>query len=521
MRYLVTGEQMKEIDGYTIGTVGIPSLVLMERAAMAVAREAEKLAGKADSIWAVCGTGNNGADGVAAARMLALKGYSVTVILAGSEERGTREFHTQLEIARKLGLSIAEWKDFIPGRCGLVIDGIFGVGLSREVEGEYREILEKISSMEVPVVAVDIPSGIHSTTGQVMGAAVKAAVTVTFGWEKLGSVLYPGREYCGRVVIEDIGFPPVSFQKAGPSAWTYEKEDLSGLPLRSPGGNKGTFGKVLLIAGSKGMSGAACLAALAAYRMGAGMVKIMTVEDNRTILQQLLPEAMVTSYEPEEVTGSESDAGFPDDSEKSCCAAWERRMERECAWADVIVAGPGLGQEPHVRFLIRSLLTSVYVPVVLDADALNTMARYPELEQYYTENIIITPHLGEMSRLTGRSVEEIQKRVADTATEYGSRHGIVCVLKDAATVVAGRDGQCYVNTSGNSCMAKAGSGDVLAGTIAGLLAQKMEPFDAAALGVYVHGLAGDRYRAKHGPAGMLARELAEELENITKEGDRR
>ena len=226
MRYLVTGEQMKEIDGYTIGTVGIPSLVLMERAAMAVAREAEKLAGKADSIWAVCGTGTNGADGVAA--------------------------------ARKLGLSIAEWKDFIPGRCGLVIDGIFGVGLSREVEGEYREILEKISSMEVPVVAVDIPSGIHSTTGQVMGAAVKAAVTVTFGWEKLGSVLYPGREYCGRVVIEDIGFPPVSFQKAGPSAWTYEKEDLSGLPLRSPGGNKGTFGKVLLIAGSKGMSGAAC-----------------------------------------------------------------------------------------------------------------------------------------------------------------------------------------------------------------------------------------------------------------------
>ena len=144
MRYLVTGEQMKEIDGYTIGTVGIPSLVLMERAAMAVAREAEKLAGKADSIWAVCGTGNNGADGVAAARMLALKGYSVTVILVGSEERGTREFHTQLEIARKLGLSIAEWKDFIPGRCGLVIDGIFGVGLSREVEGEYREILEKI-----------------------------------------------------------------------------------------------------------------------------------------------------------------------------------------------------------------------------------------------------------------------------------------------------------------------------------------------------------------------------------------
>ena len=252
MRYVVTGEQMKEIDRYTIETIGIPSLVLMERAAMAVAKEAEKLAGKNDIIWAVCGTGNNGADGVAAARMLAMRGYSVTIIIVGNMERGTREFHTQRMIAGNLNLSMVEWRDFIPGRCDLIIDGVFGVGLTRDVEGEYRKVLESLGKMDrAKVIAVDIPSGIHSTTGQIMGTAIKADVTVTFGWEKLGSILYPGREYCGKVIVEDIGFWSMSLNRMGPLTWTYGKEDLSGLPKRPDYSNKGTFGKVLLVAGSK------------------------------------------------------------------------------------------------------------------------------------------------------------------------------------------------------------------------------------------------------------------------------
>ena len=214
--------------------------------------------------------------------------------------------------------------------------------------------------------------------------------------------------------------------------------------------------------------------------------------------------------------------GFKDEEpwvgeEVSCSQSWEERMERECAWADVIVLGPGLGQEAYVRLLVKSVLTSAYVPIVLDADGLNAIAAWPRLEQYYTENIVITPHLGEMARLTGKSVSQIQETIVETAVEYSGRYGIVCVLKDAATAAANRDGQCYVNTSGNSCMAKAGSGDVLAGTIAGLLAQGMEPFEGAALGVYVHGLAGDRYREKNGENGMLARELAEEIGRIRQE----
>ncbi|MCI8837453.1 MAG: NAD(P)H-hydrate dehydratase [Hungatella sp.] len=514
MRYLVTGEQMKAIDGYTIHTVGIPSLVLMERAAMAVAREAEARIKAGQHVWAVCGTGNNGADGVAAARMLALKGHSVTVIVAGAPNRGTKEFHVQKEIAERLKIPMVEWKDFLPGRCDLLIDALFGVGLTREIEGEYREIIEAVNGMNPQtVIAVDMPSGIHSTTGQVMGDAVKAHVTVTFGYGKLGTALYPGREYCGELVVEDIGFPDVSAKEAGPFAWTYGREDLHRMPARPACSNKGTFGKVLLIAGCSGMSGAAYLAGLAAYRAGAGLVKIMTVDQNRTILQQLLPEAVVTVYSPQEILpdGQEPETEKEPGERLCCSSAWEKRIEKECAWADVIVLGPGLGRETYAGMLVKSVLTSAYVPIVADADGLNAIASWPQLEQYYTENIIVTPHLGEMARLTGETVERIQSNIVDTALEYGSSRGIVCVLKDAATVVTNREGQCYINTSGNSCMAKAGSGDVLAGTIGGLLSQGMEPFDGAVLGVYLHGLAGDRYRTRCGEHGMLARELAEEI----------
>lgn len=535
MRYLVTGEQMKEVDRYTIESIGIPSMVLMERAAMAVAREAEKLVKKTDNIWAVCGIGNNGADAAAAARMLALKGYQVTILTVGNLERGTEEFHTQLKIGDRLGLSRVEWKDFIPGKCSLIIDGVFGVGLTRAVEGEYREILDTLGAMDqAAVVAVDIPSGIHSATGQVMGTALRADVTVTFGCQKLGTALYPGREYSGKVVIEDIGFPDISYERIRPFAWTLGREELAGLPARPAYSNKGTFGKVLVIAGSGGMSGAAYLAALAAYRMGAGLVKIMTVEENRPVLQQQLPEAIITTYRPQELSGEslgqdtvfpgsrEAGAKDPDDGSKGKISdAWEKRMERECAWADVIAAGPGLGREPYVELLIRSVLTSAYVPIVLDADGLNAIADHPYLEQYYTENIVITPHLGEIARLTGKTIGEIQKSVLRTAMDYSVRHGIVCVLKDAATVVANREGQCYVNTSGNSCMAKAGSGDVLTGTVAGLLAQKLEPFDGAVTAVHVHGLAGDRYRKDHGSGSMLAGELAGKLGEVAKEAEER
>ena len=490
MHYLVTGGQMKAVDRYTIEEIGIPSLVLMERAAAAVAetvvQEAERLyggscrtAGKC-SIWAVCGTGNNGADGMAAARILHNQGYQVTVILAGDPIRGTKEFQVQKEIAEKLDMQLVEW----------------------DVEGEYREVVEMMGQAGAGcVVAVDMPSGIHSDNGQVMGCAVKADVTVTFGYEKRGNVLYPGRMYCGRVAVQNIGFPPQSIEAAGTLAFTCDREDLGRIPGRPEYGNKGTFGKVLVAAGSPGMGGAAYLCAKSAYAMGAGLVKILTVEENRLMLQQLLPEAILDVRD-----GSDEEA-------------LRKLVEQECAWADVIVLGPGIGRGEDSYTLVREFLMNAYVPIVLDADGLNVTADHEELTQYFTENIVITPHLGEMSRLTGKSVSQIQKEIVETAADYSARYGISCVLKDAATVVTGRENQCYINSSGNSAMAKAGSGDVLAGTIAGLLALGEDPFEAAVLGVYLHGRAGDRIRERKGPHGLLAGELAEEIGYLSRKDE--
>ncbi len=521
MRYLVTGEQMKAIDRHAVQAAGIPSVVLMERAALAVADAVEELAGgpaqtpgagagsnlyvRPPHILSVCGTGNNGADGIAAGRILHNKGYQVTILLAGDPERGTAEYQLQKSIAINLGMQVVKWKDFLPGRCDILIDAVFGVGLSRPVEGEYKEVLQMMADAGAGcVVAVDMPSGIHSDSGQIMGTALRADVTVTFGWQKLGSALYPGRDFCGQVRVCDIGFPaawlPAETEAGGSMAVMLEPEDLKRIPPRPADSHKGSFGKVLVVAGSENMSGAAYFSALSAYRTGAGLVKVMSDEKNRVIMQELLPEAILTTYTSDEM--EEEPESF------------SRKVENECAWADVIVLGPGIGRGPGVYELMRAFLVNAYVPMIIDADGLNAVAQYPELSQYLTENVIMTPHVGEMARLTGLTADQIGSDPAAVAAEYSAEHGITCVLKDAATVICGRDGQICVNGSGNSCMAKAGSGDVLTGVIAGLIAQGCEVWDAAALGVYLHGLAGDRICARDGSYAMLARELADEVGQV-------
>ena len=519
MRTLVTGKQMKAIDTHTIHTIGIPSLVLMERAAMWVAQSVRELWEKGDDIWAVCGTGNNGADGVAAARMLHLEGYPVRVFLVGNPEKGTEEFRTQLKIAENVGLPVASWQD-VPkdapmdapgGGCGLLIDAVFGVGLSRSIEGEYRQCMEMLAEMLAAktidrTVAVDVPSGIHGDTGAVMGIALKADVTVTFGWEKLGTALYPGRGYAGRVEIRDIGFPALALKAVkdneesgmdGRTAVTYGDEDMKLIPRRPAYSNKGTFGRVLIVAGSRNMCGAAYLSALAAYRTGAGLVKLLTVEENRQILQERLPEAIIATYTPEQLMEGREE--------------FKKMIEAQMEWADVVVLGPGLGSGPYVEYLVEDILTSAFVPVIIDADGLNAIAGHPYLTSYYTENIIVTPHLGEMARLTGEPVDEIKDNLAGTALEYAGRYGLTCVLKDAATVAAGRDGNLYINSSGNSAMAKVGSGDVLTGIIAGLIAIGMEEEEAAFMGVYLHGRAGDMAAAGIGSHSLLASEIADAI----------
>ena len=494
--------QLAAIDKYTIEHEPVSSLDLMERAAGIWTDRFLKIFTEVAGVVVIAGNGNNGGDGYAIARLLNRRGVPVRVFrIAGTQDRSPDcEANYRRWLTRGKVEELKQADDLVLQKGEIVIDAIFGSGLNRPVTGLAARIIKQMNASVNRVVAVDIPSGIHSGTGAVMGIALKADETVAFGWEKIGTAVYPGRDYAGNVTVADIGFPEealrVEPEEEDPISMAYacEESDLNRVPERKAYSNKGTFGRVLIAAGSKNMSGAAYLSALGAYRAGAGLVKILTVEENRTVLQTLLPEAIISSYRPEELLGGRED--------------FKERIEAEMNWADVVVLGPGLGSEPYVEYLVEDILTSAFVPVIIDADGLNTIASHPYLTSYYTENIVITPHLGEMARLTSQKISEIQADLPAAAFSYASHYGITCVLKDAAAVTAGKEGTLYINTSGSSAMAKAGSGDVLTGILAGLMALGMEEEEAAALGVYIHGLAGER-AAGNKLHSLLASEIAE------------
>ena len=506
---------MKDIDMRSIHEYGIPSLVLMERAALEVANEAENLCaekycGATSSrykIWSVCGLGNNGADGVAAARILHLRGYSTAVILPSVDGRMSDEMEIQLSIVEKLGIPILHSGDISSDRCDVVIDAVFGIGLKRTIEGAYEELIKLISTQKenygAKVVSVDIPSGIDSDSGEILGCTVCADKTVTFGEMKLGHVLFPGREYSGKVITAEIGFVPTDKNTAEAYALAHTKEDLKRIPKRNSYSHKGNYGKILIAAGTKNMAGAAYFAAKAAYRTGAGLVKVLTVEENRNTIHEKIPEAILATYSTDWAVNESG--------------AFKEYIRKQTDWADVIVLGPGLGTEESSRLLVEAVLEHAYVPIVLDADAINLAARYPYLKNFFTENIILTPHLMECSRLSGKPVDGIRDSLIDTAREMAEQYGVTCVLKDAATVIARKDGKLFVNTSGSASMAKGGSGDVLCGVIAGLLGLGMDECDAASLGVYVHGLAGETAARKYGVHSVLAGELADCIGEVINE----
>lgn len=480
MKYLLNAGQMKEIDRYSIEDIGIPALVLMEKAADEVARLLCEIVGKEDRILAVCGMGNNGADAVAAARILYEKGYKTAILLIGESQRATKEMRHQLLIAEKCGVPVRGKEAF--NEYNIIIDGIFGVGLSREVTGEYREIIERINAGSQRVVAVDVPSGISSDNGAVLGVAVRAEVTVTFGYGKMGLFLYPGCEYAGQILLRDIGFPKKAERELKPDCFFYEPEDLIRLPKRRDYSNKGSYGKLLIIGGAKGMSGACILAAKAALRTGAGLVKILACEENRNIIQSSLPEAMFSSWE---------------------------EVEREISWADTVVLGPGLSTKEDARKIFFKVWEKEDIPLVLDADGLNLLAGAGGLDRIKRGNLILTPHLKEMERLCGLTVNEIRRSFPETAKKYG-RTERVLVLKDARSLVS--DGErLYLNAAGNHALAKGGSGDILSGIIGGLLAQGADLFSAASLGTYLHGLAAEHYTKNHSGYSLLPGELTEEL----------
>ncbi len=495
MKYLLNGTQMKQIDAISISQYGVPSLVLMERAALAVATRMKQVISKDDRILVLSTSGNNGADGLAVARIMYTWGYQVEILACGSFDHATDENNLQLHMVQKLGISVINNAKI--STYNIIVDALFGIGLNKPITGELVSLVNEVNHCDNVVFSVDIPSGIHAGSGQILGCCIQADYTITFGYEKLGLVLHPGCEYAGKIYCDEIGFVPGVIDKVAPTTFTYEQSDLEKVPRRHAHSNKGTYGKVLVIAGSKNMSGACYLSAKAAYRTGAGLVKILTAKDNRTILQASLPEAILATYEAD--TGMEE-------------------LVKHLDWATVIVIGPGIGDSKEAAKLLDLVVTQAKVPVVMDADALNLLAAREDLEELLTgfsNRVILTPHLMEMSRLAKVSVQDIKNELLPFAVDTVKGKQYTLVLKDARTIVA-RDSQEYINCSGNHGMATAGAGDVLTGIIAGILAEGMPPYEAACLGVYIHGLAGDKAREKKGAYSLMAEDIVESISDVLK-----
>lgn len=488
MRYILNNRQMKEADRYTIEEIKIESLVLMERAALSLVEEMVKSGQPMQRILVLCGTGNNGGDGLAAARLLHLKGYRVAVECVGRSEKMTAETRRQYDIVRNYQIPVVNNPDY--GEYTTIIDALFGIGLTRLVEGIYRQKIQAVNESGAHIWSVDIPSGVDGDTGRMMGVSVHADDTVTFAFAKMGHLLYPGREYTGHLWVRDIGIGPRPGEEAG-YARCIGREDAGRLLVRDPGGHKGTFGKVLVLAGSLGMCGAAYFAGRAAYAAGAGMVKICAAKENRQILQTLVPEALYGSWD-------------------------EETIRQGIEWCDAAVAGPGIGQGEEALRMLRCLLGSAQekdLPLVLDADGLNLISAHHELRDMLYGRCVYTPHMMELGRMMGEEIGMLREQPFDTIERFARDYPGTLVWKDACTITRCAGGAVYLNESGNDGMATAGSGDVLAGLLGGLLASG--PASAAdldllvPLGVYLHGAAGDAAGEKKGRHSMTARDILE------------
>ncbi|MCR4437152.1 MAG: NAD(P)H-hydrate dehydratase [Clostridiales bacterium] len=510
---VVTPEQMNEIDRRTIQEAGIPGIVLMENAALSVTGEIIKelgpVPGKKIAVFA--GKGNNGGDAFAVARHLYNRGAEVRVFLLGRKEAVAGDARVNLDILERLGQEVVELLEkeqmdrvfFEIAAAHLLVDGIFGTGLRGEVTGLAREIIEAINRSGKPVISVDIPSGVSGETGKILGACVKAKKTVTFSLPKAGLVVHPGCEYAGELVVSDISIPSKVVDSLGIKTNLTEEKYVSGLiPSRRSESNKGDYGRVLLITGSVGMTGAGCLCAGAALRAGAGLVYIG------------VPSALAPIYETsimEAVTIPLEDNGSGYLSRRSIDRVLDA-LKRSTA----VAVGPGLSVSDEIFEIIARVVEEAESPVILDADALNAVSRDVPVLKKLKCGGVVTPHPGEMARLTGKTVKDIQENRIETAREFSAKWGTITVLKGARTVIASPDGEVFINPTGNSGMATGGTGDVLTGIIAGLVAQGLKPLEAAVAGVYLHGLAGDNTAEIKGEHGLIAGDLVEQLPHVMK-----
>lgn len=499
---VISAPVMQDADRCAITERGIPGLSLMERAGEACVKEILTRFGMNGYALILAGKGNNGGDGFVIARLLHLQGWRVAVALLAEPATITGDAATNLTRLPADVLAVCttpvQLTSLPFAEATLVVDAVLGTGLANEVSGLLREAITRINNSGRPVLAVDIPSGIHATTGEILGTAVNATVTVTFASAKIGHVLYPGASHTGALVVADIGIPADILESA-PGHFFLDEQDMRPLvPVRDRQGHKGTYGHCLILAGSTGKTGAAALAANSAVRAGAGLVTLAVPRSVHTILEVKTTEAMTVPLE-DEGTGAISATALP-------------FIKGLLSGKDALALGPGLGTDSSTADLVRELITTVPVPLVIDADGLNILAENRDiLKRRISQSVILTPHPGEMARLTGLPLDTILANPIATATAYAAAYDVYLILKGARTIIASPMGPVAINGSGNPGMASGGMGDVLTGIIVSLLVQGHRPWHACCLGVFLHGYAADLIAAQQGELGMCASDVLEQL----------
>ncbi len=504
---LVTAEEMRSLDEEAIKKIGIPSIVLMKNAGLKTAQVIEKeyspLKGKYVGIF--CGPGNNGGDGMVVARHLFNYGIKVKIFLLGKKEKLKKDAARNLAIAEKMDIFIKEITssedvEFLKNElkeAEVVVDAILGTGSRGAPRGLMKEVITLINTCSKNILALDIPTGVDADTGEVAGEAVKADYTVTFAYPKRGLYLYPGMDYAGRIKIVDIGIPSTPEEKRIKSELLTSSDISKDLFYRKPSSHKGSFGHLLVIAGSEGMTGAASLSALAALRMGAGLVTLGIPESLNPILEIKLTEPMTLP--------------LPETKEKTLSYRAFEKIKKFSQKCKAIALGPGISGHKESKELVSMIIKRLNIPLVLDADGINALSGQVSLLSKYKAPLIITPHPGEMSRLLKISLEEVQKDRIKSATTLAKKAGAIAVLKGARTIIADKEGNSWVNSTGNPGMASAGVGDVLTGIIGGLLAQGISPLEAAKAGVYLHGYAADLAIQKKEEMSLIASDILAHL----------
>lgn len=487
---LVTVNMMRELEEIAFSKYGVSSLVMMENAACGFCEKLESAAGAVcgKKINIFCGRGNNGGDGFAIARLLSVRGAKVTVFIAFNPDELKNDARTNYELAIKFGISVSEFTG-LAGVCDIVVDALYGIGFHGEIEGAEADMVRLINTSGAFVAAVDMPSGASADDGSVSKTCVKADLTVTFGAAKVGQFLYPAKKQVGRLVVSEISIPREVVDKCDSKLFVLDESITELLPRREENSHKGNFGKVLAFCGSKGMCGAAVMASEAVLKSGAGMATLATPKCISDIAAQKLTEVMTLA--------------LPTDGEVVSKTA-QAMLKDKLAKQDILLCGCGLGTAESVKEIVTKLVLETQKPMIIDADAINVLASNINVLKKKKAPVVLTPHLVEFSRISGRSIEDIRKNRIGIAREFAKEFDVTLVLKNADTLVVCPDGRVFINISANSGMATAGSGDVLSGIIAGLAAQGAKLCNAACLGVYIHALAGCIAREKVGEYSMTA-----------------